>query len=894
MRWFFFGFLLLSSSWLSAASFEEGKAAFAHQDWPNAVRLLAQFVQDRPDDPQAPSAALLQGVALYQEQKYLESLDVFQKMERAWPLSSLRKRLPYWQGAAALAAGQWDLAERTSAEQAHYPHQEPFTTRAVLNLALARQKLNRLDGAVEALQEFTKKSQEAELLAQAWFTWGQIDAAQNRVTAALEHWNSCSQAEPNGIWDLPARTLALDLVLDRQKWSLAASLLEKARKAFPQKENLWDSRTVVVARATGDVGTQEKALERLWKLSTDGKRKQEWASDRARVAEDQGKAEPQWWLRASQGPDLTLGAAALLRYAYWIEKSEKYAQAATALDAWIKSSPSASGESRQSVLDRSALDWMAANDGPAAARHWTTLITSFPQSKKTSVWLLARGRWDLSQSDTTGALEDFSRILHDFPQSAEVDEAKYQTGLVYLARQEPIRAEAWFYGLVQSLKPSDLYERALLARGVSFVNAGKTELARGSLQRLIREAPQSPWRGDAWAALGRNALSARLFPEAIDALSKAETLHHDPLEKAADLWLKAQADADNQQPELASSDFHRYRIDYPQAVHTLDALYRQGQVFLTANLPQRALEAWGTDWGPRGSAVRASIRTGRALAYLRLNQPEKGWADLEALEKEDPHPEAWYQWGEAATLAGSREWAQKAFETLLKLHPDSSVAEAALPRAAGALLESGNPDEALERYANYFKKFGGQTSAAPVARAAAAAALPYPQTLEALVTQARTWKLCPEVATEFSLAWAQSRLDAEPEAARKELMQLGQTAPWSTQRSEALLLLGRWDLGKSDLSNATTELEAASVLGDDLSIFKAKWALAQVTQAEGQVEDSARQRESVEKSAGPAVPSEFRIQILKEAQQAWIQTGQKDQSDRIGKRIAQLQRNSSP
>jgi len=217
------------------------------------------------------------------------------------------------------------------------------------------------------------------------------------------------------------------------------------------------------------------------------------------------------------------------------------------------------------------------------------------------------------------------------------------------------------------------------------------------------------------------------------------------------------------------------------------------------------------------------------------------------------------------------------------------VAEAALPRAAGALLGGGRSEEALARYADYFKKFGRQPSSAPVARAAAAAALPFPATLEALASASRGWSLAPEVAAEFALAWAQSRLDSETDKAQEELSELSRNAPWSSQRSEALAILGRWHLGHGRFPQARTVLEAAAGQGDDVSVFKARAALAQLTEKEGDRAAAARQRESAEKAAGPGVPLEFRVQVLREAVAAWDAAGKADDAKRVQKRIDALE-----
>jgi hypothetical protein len=167
-------------------------------------------------------------------------------------------------------------------------------------------------------------------------------------------------------------------------------------------------------------------------------------------------------------------------------------------------------------------------------------------------------------------------------------------------------------------------------------------------------------------------------------------------------------------------------------------------------------------------------------------------------------------------------------------------------------------------------------------------ALAYPTTLEALVTAARSWDLAPEVSTEFLLAWAQSRLDADPEAAQAELRDLSQSAPWASQRSDALLILGKWHRDRGNLSEGRTLLEAAAGLGDDLSVFKARWALAQLTEALGDWGAAARQRESAEKAAGPGVPLEFRLMVLREAVDTWTKAGKGDEAARVKKRIEAL------
>jgi len=872
---------------VGATSFDEGKDAFGRREWRQAAVLLGKFLQENPDDAQAASAAFLRGVALYQQGDFKASLDTFQKLDRAWPLSSVAKRLPYWKGTAALAAGQAVLAERELAAQAQYS-EEPFTTRALLNLALARVILNKDAEAVTALGAFTKATKEPDLAAQAWAVWGDLDKKAGRADQALDHYRSSWTAQPGSRWALTARTQALDLLLSLKRFPEARTLLEASVTLFPSEGDRWDARRVEVARGTGDTAGLFQALEALWAREPDPRKKQDFAANRARSAEESGHPEALWWLRASVGPDEALGSQAILRHAFLLEGASQGLSAAAALEAWAATHPGAPAASREEVRGRAAQDRWSAGDGPGARKVWGRLIAESPKSPRMPVWLLGRGRVALESADTGAALVDFGRLLKEFPQVAEAPEARYQTGLVYLQRQEPARAEGWFYGLVQDLKSGDLYQRSLLARGISFVNSGQTDLARGSLQRLIREVPGGPWTGESWAALGRNALQARLFDEASDAFVQAEQTLSDPGEKAKALWSQAEARSGQGQTGEASAAYARYATSYSGQPRAAEALYRRGSVWFGVQDWQQALDIWMEVLPSLQGEFLTQAREGVATSLLRLGRVQEGWDKMEVMEAATPSPEAWYRWGQAATAAGQGDWAVKAFQFLLQHHPESPVAEAALPRAAGALLGSGKPDEALMRYADYFKKFGRQASSAPVARAAAAAAQPFPSTLEALVKASASWSLAPEVAVEFAMAWAQSRLDADTEKAQAELQELSRTAPWTSQRSEALAILGRWNLGRGNLEAARNTLEAAAGLGDDLSVFRARWALAQVTQKEGDLAAAARQRESAEKAAGPGVPMEFRIQVLREAVETWNQAGRPDEAKRVQNRIDSL------
>ncbi len=373
-----------------AVSFEEAKSAFGRQDWKTASVLLGEFLQENPDDVQAATAAFLRGVALYQLGDPRASLDAFQKLDRAWPQSAYSKQLPYWKGTAALAAGQWALAERELAGQAQYPGQEPYTTRALFNLALARIAQSEDGSAAQALEGFTKASHEPALLAQAWAVWGDLDRKAQRSTSAVNHYRASWEAEPGGRWALFSRTQAVDLLMEMGRLDQARILLEASSQLFPAEADRWDGRRVNLYRKLGDQTTVAKSLEALWGRESDLGRKQELAANRARTAEDSGKPVADWWLKASDGPDPSLGASAILRYAFLVESAGRWVDAAQALENWTQ----AHGDfvSREDTANRAAEDRLKAGDAGGAKKNWDRLIAESAKSPKMPAWLLARGR----------------------------------------------------------------------------------------------------------------------------------------------------------------------------------------------------------------------------------------------------------------------------------------------------------------------------------------------------------------------------------------------------------------------------------------------------------------------------------------------------------------------
>ena len=880
-----FFFILAGALWAGPSAndlLDQGSSAFGRQDYAGAIAVFSRLMKEFPEDSRSITAAFLRGVSQYQAGQPQLALDSFQKLERTWPLSEFRKRLPYWKGVSAMAAGLLPVAERELLAQAGFPEEKLWYVRSLFHLGLLRQQLKQDAAAVDLWKKFLAVSVETDLRARAELLLGRQAQIEGAMADALEWFRRASLEAPASKWDQEARKARIDLELTGSG-SNTVLLIEESALLFPDERDFWETRRIEAFRKAGNNEASRQAILLRLVRETDPLVRQKLFLNLALLGDESGRPDLDLWAKAAKGPDATLVLMAVRRQASILEANGRWLEAAQLLD---------SQPEDEQTLSRAAEDYQAGGAAKPAQTILSRLIQGYPSSPSLPQWLDARAGLLLPAGDTSGALRDLDRILKDFPSYSRLTEVRYQMGLVYLKRDEPLRAESWFYGLVNELKSGELYERALLARGQAFVNAGNSGLARGSLERLIREKPNGDWAGDAWYALAKAQLKDRNFVAAWEAFASASVHLSDPARKATALWEGVEASAELGDPAKASGRYQQFASQFPADFRAGEALFRSGNVYAQSKDWNSALERWNQNFPSLRGAARDQTRQAMALAYLQLGQISRANEQLLALEKEAATTEvganAWFLYGQGATALGLASEATAAFETLIRLHPASPLVEKALPRAAGALLGTGDTKLALARYADFFSRFGLQSSSVAVARSACAASAAYPDLLEQLVKESRNWPLTPQVRTEFDLAWWKSQLDIDPAQALGELQKLSREAPWSSQRSQALTIAGQWSLARNRTEDARTYFEAAQSLGDDLSVYFARMGLAQVLEKEGRPEESARQRETTEKSAGPGVPLEFRLNALKEALELWKAAGKSDDIARVSARLAAL------
>ena len=873
----------------------EIEQAFNAQAWSETVELGSRFLETYPDDTQAGSACFLRGMALLHTGQPEQALGSFQKASRLVQTGALTQRLPFWEGYAAFQAGMWSTAKDYWEAQTKLSGAPELSAKAWFYLGLVRQKLED-PTAIQAWTTFINQPLDDTLKPQALIRLGDLTVTQD-PSRAQNYWEKLLRDYPHNSL-APDAALRLAPLLAHQQRTEETQILERVWKNHPDRAS--ELLPVLIDAEQKQSHWQQASdfLRAYLALDLSPAHRQKAWSDLAWLQTQNHEEATLAWSKAAQGPDEDLASQAELSWALEKEKSGQVLQAAEGSYAWAKEHPQAP---RESLLWNAVRLWREKSYWKQAQETLKFIIQEYPHSPQLKLYLLEEAKIADYQGNSTQVLKLSQQLQDQFHETAEAQEALYLMGMVYLNRGEPLRAEGYFYTLMehlgngQSSGQKDLYWRALLARGLAFLDGGKTDLAQASLKRLLNESPDGPWTGAAWSALGAVLFREAQYEQASQAYAQAVPhLKMPDQENAA--WHQAQALSSGQLWDKAAAAYQSFVKTYPQSAHNLEALFLQGLSLARQGKNQQALAIWGLELRHPSLRLSPEWWEEAAVAELKLGQVSQAWQRLEEMAKvyqKQPQTvaELFNRWAQTAQSLGKAEEAQKAYTYVVVHYPQTKAAETALPQAAGALVQPGGDlHQAFSRYAQYFETYGHTMEAVSVLKAACLQiSQTSPQGFAEFTQLAKKWNLSPEAQAELDLQWWKSRIDADPTSALAALDHLARTAPWASQRSEALRTAGLWAMRQQKWDQARAFLKAASHLGDDLSIFEARLSLSDLAVQQGEKENAARLLETAVLQSGEGVPQAFRVQALKKALSLWQQLNRPDDVQRVQSRLRQVE-----
>ena len=220
-----------------------GDMRFRQQKYADASTVLLAELQDFPLGPLAGAARQLAAESLFEQQKFLDALPLFEKVASD-KVEKYHARALYRAGTCAANLKNWPASQaHFDALLRQFPTFEQVAD-ARYGLAFAMQTQNQLDPAEKLYQQVTQET-EAEIAAKARFMLGEIDFARKKYDDAIEDFLAVSVGYPYEHWQGMAAFETGRCFMESGNKPKAIATLETLLEKYPQHERVADAKRLI-------------------------------------------------------------------------------------------------------------------------------------------------------------------------------------------------------------------------------------------------------------------------------------------------------------------------------------------------------------------------------------------------------------------------------------------------------------------------------------------------------------------------------------------------------------------------------------------------------------------------------------------------------------------------
>lgn len=313
------------------------------------------------------------------------------------------------------------------------------------------------------------------------------------------------------------------------------------------------------------------------------------------------------------------------------------------------------------------------------------------------------GLYRYQTGDYPGAIEAFTRVHHEYPQSIFRGSAYYWEGESYYQLGQYDKALAAYQQIIQQFPGDRLRDYALLSAADVHLRAQRASDAIALLRELMAQYPTGPTSALARRYLGEALFRAGQYAEAADVYGHLLQVRNGDRDKPNALFWRAESLFQLGEFEPAEQGYRELLQAYPRDPRQEEALYGLGWAQLNGQKYRSALDTFQEleRTFPR-TRFQESLHFARIKGYLGLRQMQAAQDTYRQLAREYPQG----KWRAAATL----EFARAAYESgdyrtaasLTRQLGDpakaSPLASVALVLQGDLLYREGKFTEAIEAY----------------------------------------------------------------------------------------------------------------------------------------------------------------------------------------------------
>jgi TolA-binding protein len=313
------------------------------------------------------------------------------------------------------------------------------------------------------------------------------------------------------------------------------------------------------------------------------------------------------------------------------------------------------------------------------------------------------GLYRYQNGDYQGAVEAFTRLQQEYPQSSLGGAAYYWQGESYVQLGQLDNARRALQQVIVSFPGERLRDYALLSVADVHLRQQRPADAIPPLQELLDRYPSSPIAMQARSYLGDALFRAGRYGEAAQVYAQLSKAGHNESYRAHAVFWQAESSFQLRAFDQAADEYGQFLRLYPRAAQVEDALYGLGWAQLSAQKYRSAFETFQRleREFPR-TRFRESLLYAQIKGHLALRQGGPAQDIYQRLRREFPRG----TWMAAATLefartayqAGDYATAATLSRQLAEASPRSALAPVARVLQADILYHEGRVAEAIDAY----------------------------------------------------------------------------------------------------------------------------------------------------------------------------------------------------
>lgn len=589
-----------------------------------AAKQYLSFLQRFPEDPMADESRLRLAMALYRLEKFDEAAPYFEQLAVKGKTNESFRPALLALGDIAFQRGEWKNAERKLGDYLAMDLKAPGADDAIMKLAYARQKQDRIDQALRDYQQLIEAFPASPHRVQALFEIGQILAVAKKNTEAEDSLKKALAEGGDSRFVVPILTQLAALATQRGAHEEAARYYEQAAS----KAGAGDDGNAAFLRqgqslmAAGNLSGAQAAFQKA--KSAEGTARLAIALARQdRHAE--ALAEINRLEASGELPGLAPALREGVRYEKaWALRSLNKKDEAAAIYREMIAEEESGPLQPSAMLELAELESAEKRFDSAAAllRQLQELLSSQPDAAANLAeqCIYRLGICEFELEHFAPAAELFERFARDFPKSTLLASALFYAGEANFRAGRIDRAARMLATVVDEHSTPELLAPAMLRLGECHAVLQKWAQSEETFQRFLERFPEAEQWYQAQFGVGWSRENQKRYDEAVAAYEKVTARHQGPTAARAQFQI-GQCHFAQKKYEPAIRELLKVDILYAYPEWSAAALYEAGRCFAQLNDPAQARQQFNavvekfkdSKWAEMAARQLAELTSSAAL-----------------------------------------------------------------------------------------------------------------------------------------------------------------------------------------------------------------------------------------------------------------------------------------